>query len=458
MTAPARGRKAAALAEVVAIETGAPAFTSPDEGRYRLIAAGGRVALEIDFLRREAHQLKGELQVTCSLPGVRTIDGVLAVGDLNLSSTRARQGHAKYLAELASTAVNPAASDAAEWGVFADLKRGMDERAGDGCPANPVDWPALVEEFAQRVLAAERRGSPAVLLADLPRVSPDAVLDVEGLPLLDRHPLILFGDGGTAKSYLALWLAGTLAKRGRKVGLFDWELCGEDHRDRLERLFGPEMPPIHYLRCERALVYEADRLRRTIRDHELDYVVLDSVAFACDGKPEDAEVVIRYQQAARRFGKVGSLHVAHVTKAIEGGDLKPFGSGFWHNFGRSTWNVKANAMPGEERLRIALHHRKANLGPKRQSIGFEFTFTGDSTTVRRVDPASVPELAAGLSTYQRVAGLLRTGPLTVAEILDELDGVKPDTARKTIRRAVTNGWLVDLDGDRVGLAHRGAKP
>ena len=69
------------------------------EGRYRLSIADAGVTLEVDFLRREAHQLKGELLVRCELPGARTFDGVLAIGDLNLSSTRAREAHAKYLAD-----------------------------------------------------------------------------------------------------------------------------------------------------------------------------------------------------------------------------------------------------------------------------------------------------------------------------------------------------------------------
>jgi hypothetical protein len=34
---------------------------------------------------------------------------------------------------------------------------------------------------------------------------------------------------------------GHLDQAGMRVGLFDWELAGEDHRDRLERLFGANL-------------------------------------------------------------------------------------------------------------------------------------------------------------------------------------------------------------------------
>jgi hypothetical protein len=354
---------------------------------------------------------------------------VLAVGDLNLSSTRARQTHAKYLAELART--------------------------------EDVDWAGLVEEFAQRVLAAERSGTPAVLLSDLPRPAPVETFDVSGLSLLPRHPLILFGDGGTAKSYLALWLAGSLARRDWRVGYFDWELAGEDHRDRLERLFGPSMPPIHYARCTRALVYEADRLRRIVRDHALDYIVCDSIAFACDGPPEAAEVAGRYFQALRQLGAIGSCHVAHVTKALEGGDLKPFGSAFWSNGARSTWNVKpAETAPDDDVLTIALHNRKANLGARRASVGFEFRFLGERTEVRRVDPASVPSLAVGLSTLQRIQAFCRSGPQGQNAIAEELEDVKPETLARVIRRALAEGKLVRMPGagEPLALPYKGAGP
>ena len=71
-------------------------------------------------------------------------------------------------------------------------------------------------------------------------------------------------------------------------GYADWEFSGEDHRDRLERLFGTDMPAIWYARCDRALVYEADRLRRIVAENDISYVIYDSVAFACDGPPESA--------------------------------------------------------------------------------------------------------------------------------------------------------------------------
>jgi hypothetical protein len=413
-SAPRVGATSTTAPSVFALER--PTFEVVGEGRYRLTVPGA-VTLELDYIRREAGQLKGELLARCDLPGAQTFDGVLSVSDLNLSSARTRQSHAKYLSERAR--------------------------------APEIDFAGLLEEFAQRVLAGERQGAPAVLLADIPRPAPDESLDVDGLPLLARHPMILFGDGGTLKSYLALYAAGSLATRGLNVGFFDWELAGEDHRERLERLFGDRMPPVLYARCSRPLVYESDRLRRLVRDHDLDYVVLDSVAFACDGPPEAAEVAGRYFQTVRQFGPVGSLHVAHVSKALEGADMKPFGSTFWANGARSTWNVKlAETSPDETALSLALHHRKANLTKRESSLGFEFRFEGDRTHVRRIDLGDVPDLAAGLPVRQRMTLALRRGALPADALAEEIDA-DLETVRRTARRH--KGQFKLLDGGRVSL-------
>jgi hypothetical protein len=255
-------------------------FTTLAEDHYRLSLLGA--TLDIDRVRREHHELHGELAVRCDLPGARTVDGILSIGNLNLSSTRARSECAKQLAERAHTP--------------------------------DLDWLSIVQELCQRVLAADRIGQPGIDLRDVARPAAEEALEVEGLRLLRRHPVILFGDGGTSKSYLALYFAGRLAEDGLRVGLCDWELGPEDHRERLERLFPDGMPLVLYLRAERPLVYETDRLRRIVREQNLDYLIYDSIGCACDGPPEAADVAGRYFRCVRQIG-LGSLHVAHVSKS-----------------------------------------------------------------------------------------------------------------------------------------------
>ena len=350
-------------------------FKPVGDRRYVFAIPDLQLELDVDRLRREKHTLVGELAVRCGLAGARTVNGdSLSVADFNLSSARARTERARQLDKLTATP--------------------------------ELDWERILEEFCQRVLTAERAGQPATSLRDFPRPV-DAPLDVETVRLFRRHPVILFGDGGTAKSYTALFLAGKLEQRGVKVLYCDWEFSGQDHRDRLERLFGAKMPAVAYIRCERPLVHEADRIQRIVQEDGIGYAVYDSIAFACDGPPEASEVAGAYFRAVRKIG-VGSLHIAHVNRS-DSGDRKPFGSSFWHNGARGTWNCKAADQAAGE-LSIGLFNRKANIGPLRPAVAFRIDFTEDRTQFARIDPRDVDELAVSLPLWARVANELKGGP------------------------------------------------
>jgi hypothetical protein len=363
--------------------------------------------------------------VSCGLLGTRAIDGVLSIGTINLSSVRARHEWARRLAERART--------------------------------NGIDWGGRLEAVAQYTLAADRLGQPSQSLRSFPRPVADDEYDTHGFRLPASHPAILFGDGGTLKSYIALYLAGELCSRGTRVGFFDLEPDGSAHRDRLERLFGADMPDIRYVRLDRPLIYEVDRLRRIVRDDEIVYGIFDSVGFGTDGPPEAAESANGYFRAALQLG-TGGLHIAHITKG-ENADQKPFGSVFWHNGARSTWFAKlAATSPDGQTLTIGLFNRKANLGPVRPAVGLEVNFTDVRTTIRRVNIADVDELVASLPLWQRMKHALSSGPLSPETMADQLDA-KEDSIRKAAKRL--DGKLFTsvrgTDGKpRIALVHRGA--
>ena len=166
-----------------------------------------------------------------------------------------------------------------------------------------------------------------------------------------------------------------------RAGYADWELAGEDQRERLGQLFPGDMPGLLYVRCEKPMVYEAPRLRRIVRDERLDYLICDSISFALTGPAEAAEEAGKYFQAVRSLGSIGTLHVAHISKA-EGAEKRPFGSAFWHNGARSTWFVKrAEGGADSSIVNIALYNRKSNLGPLKPAIGYEIDFDDDKDDV-----------------------------------------------------------------------------
>src|SRR5262245_50574953 len=95
----------------------------------------GTIVFVADRLRRERSELWGELDVRCVLRGVRTPNGSLMIGSFNFSNPGARKQRAQLLAERART--------------------------------REIDWFSYLEEFAQRVLAADREGEPAIVLRDV---------------------------------------------------------------------------------------------------------------------------------------------------------------------------------------------------------------------------------------------------------------------------------------------------
>jgi hypothetical protein len=171
-------------------------------------------------------------------------------------------------------------------------------------------------------------------------------------------------------------------------------------------------------------------LRRILSEHRTEYVILDSVALACAGPPEDAAVALDFFQALAQL-EVGACILAHVNRS--GDETRPFGSTFWHNSARLTWFLKASQEPGQDRLDLALYNRKVNDGPRPASFALRWTFTPTRTTVARTDLRTIPDLAGGLPLKERITGLLVSEPRTVQDLADALDA-SADTVSKTLRR------------------------
>jgi hypothetical protein len=242
------------------------------EGEYHAAVPEHQIEFRASRLRFDRHELHGELSVTCGLAGARVFDEAsLSSSSMNFSSAAARVTRGKYLAERART-------------------------------GNTVDWVGLVEELCTLVLKGERDGKPAVILSQVQADLAESVIMVDAIPIYTDYQQIDFGDGGTGKSLLALYRAGRLEAEGERVLYLDWELNDSTHHRRLKQLFGPDrMPSIRYVRCDRPLVQEVDRLRRVISDEEITFGIFDSVGFACDGPPDAAESALTYFRAVRQL-------------------------------------------------------------------------------------------------------------------------------------------------------------
>jgi hypothetical protein len=199
------------------------------------------------------------------------------------------------------------------------------------------------------------------------------------------------------------------------------------------------------------LADDVDRIRREIIRHDIGYIVVDSVALACDGPPESAEVAVRFFGALREL-RLGSLLVAHVNRS--GDTDRPFGSAFWHNGARATWYAKLEADIGGS-LTVGLFNRKANTAARSAPLGYRVDW-GDTISIDRTDVRDIPDLAANVPTSYLIRDALKGGARTVIELADMSAGKDVETVARTLRRMREKGVVRDVPGPdgvlRWGLA------
>ena len=313
------------------------------------------------------------------------------------------------------------------------------------------NWSYVVANFFGTVLDTERRLNRSVALYTLLRPSDDLLLDIDGWALLAHHPNILFGDGESAKSYLSLWAAGRMAQQGRRVLLCDWELTGEDHRARLEQLFGSQMPRhVFYQQCSAPLSQLVDSIRHNCQQNRIDFLICDSAAFAAGGLAEAAEAAIGYFAALRDIGVLGSLTIAHNTKLVRKADRgreKPFGSIFWHNSARMTW--LATARRAEQTIVIQLACRKANLTQRPATQQATLTFEPKQTTIvlRAASPEEmVVDPVTPESVLDRIVACVKDHPCTRDTLAKKFPEIKAVTLRQYLSRGKKRGRLIEENG------------
>ncbi|HTK91394.1 MAG TPA: AAA family ATPase [Verrucomicrobiae bacterium] len=328
-----------------------------------------------------------------------------------------------------------------------------------------LPWREMLEHVCTAGAEALRAGEPVVCL--MPRPAGATRYLINKLALAGETN-VLFGDGGSGKSYLALLLAvaastgitlpgGLRATTATPVLYLDYESCVEEHQDRLHLIMNGlglrEPPPILYRAMSRPLVDEAATIRNELSRHQVGTVTVDSLAPSCGAEPEGADAAIRAMNAMRSFGSVTRLVLAHVSKASaeqRSGPLKPFGSVFVQNLARNVWEVRRAEEDGSDDLVLGLYHRKINAGRLVPAMALRLAFAPGTLTVHAADLAQQPDLAQRLTLPQRLIKTLAGGARTVADLAEETSAGK-DTLTRTLRRLRSQGRVVTVDGDRWGL-------
>lgn len=327
-----------------------------------------------------------------------------------------------------------------------------------------LDWPAMIGKVAVASIARYRQGDPAVDLTkvDVWRERPRFML----WPFVQASgDSILFADGGTGKSTMALLMAVCVAT-GRpllpetelyqtgNVLILDYEADEIDHAERLRAVCDGFDPPlevpegaIHYKRMYAPIHEAIDDLLRLIAEKDIKLVVVDSLGRARGGAPEGSEETLRAFNALARL-RVPRLLIDHLSKdAIfnGNGNTRPIGSIYTHNNARMTWSLTAadshieDDQSSNSYHSIQLINHKNNNGRLLGRRTYSLTYYNDAQErlqalyVNAVDPSTIPDFLKLQAIFKRAKMMIQEqGPASTESLADWLNAKKSEVERQLV--------------------------
>tara|TARA_Y100000310_G_scaffold106109_1_gene104635 strand:+ start:392 stop:1624 length:1233 start_codon:yes stop_codon:yes gene_type:complete len=286
------------------------------------------------------------------------------------------------------------------------------------------DWDAIVEQFTVMTLDHWRQGEPVVNLGTV-KPPPEPIYRLTPL-LLEGETTLIYGDGGIGKSYIAAYLASQVdqgIKMGKytpiqgKVLYLDYETNREIAARRFQAItrgFGfSETSGVLYRFCFQPLAADIAEIQKIVAEEDIEFIVVDSAGPACGGDPESASSAINYFTSLRSLRKT-TLTIAHRSKS---GSVGPFGSVYWVNYPRATYELKKSQEMDDDVMHVALIHKKANEGRLQEPISFKFTFRLGSVTVAEELLEDVPGFVGELPIAEQLFQTLQEyGPQSARDL------------------------------------------
>lgn len=393
---------------------------------------GYAIAVGVSNIREQHGELYADIVVSAD----RESRALLHSSKLNLSANQSRTSVSKSLADREST----------------------------------MPWPAILEQVCFLAREHYSRGEPPIDMREYaPRRGGRWLLR----PYLERDGFtIMYAEGGTGKSIVALALATTIASGHTLAGTLedepgptlylDWETGPDTFHRRLRALCAPDFvdtPPVYYQHMFAPLVQTATNVRRFVAERGIKAVFIDSLGAAGDGPVEDSQTAVPTCRAIRALG-VPVLAVHHKPKTTVGykGAMAMFGSVYYVNYCRLAWELTGVAEEGSERISLAFVNTKANEGmlEPRHAMSLEFHNDAQGMPVRiDLAPESIrdhPELPQTIG--DRIYLALRDGPMSGRELAEELPDISPASIRKTASRLIESNKVRKLSDGRLALAAR----
>jgi hypothetical protein len=336
-----------------------------------------------------------------------------------------------------------------------------------------LPWTEVLTFITGKTMEICRRGEPVVSVGKKPET---LKVEYQLAPILEKNqPTTIYAPGGSAKSYLADYIA-TLVQLN-VVGItdskscwmpvagnilyLDWEASKEDHDRRvwaIKRGLGIDSDETFLYRfCSQPLVSDIHSIQTLVFENKIDLVIVDSQMAATGYGPDPAQVASQFYNALRSL-RCTTLTLDHVSKEDwkSSDSVGPYGSVVKYNRSRSQFEIRKSQDVGEDFLELSLIHRKHNEGKLLKPIGIRIKFnenTGGqlgSVIFQSCNVADNPELSRTLPLSFQVKNLLRQGPLTMREIVEMLEKSE-DSIKTTLSRMAKKGAIIKLPEHKWGL-------
>ena len=314
---------------------------------------------------------------------------------------------------------------------------------------NKHKWPVMLEEMCYHVTTRLATGE------SVQRISSEADIEPQEYtlyPLLPKgEATIVYGLGGTKKSYLALLacIAVQLPWNDNPLGwvvnespghclYLDWETNQNTLNRRLKwivRGMGLPMLELDYRRCSRTLVDDIEPIQQQVFDSKPQLLVIDSAGYACGvGDIKEQMITTNFFGAIRELDTT-TLIITHTSKEGAG----PYGSVYWTNSARSVWETQGSQVAGEKVSELAMFHRKSNDSGLFEPLGYEVAFDNmmQSTIFSLQDVKTMAGITEGLSLRERIFEALKSGKMTSKELASEVNSSKASVETTLYRNSNT---------------------
>ena len=234
-----------------------------------------------------------------------------------------------------------------------------------------IDWPRIMEQLVVNVSKYKGGNFESIKIGNIPVVNEEKHYV---FPFIRKNAInIIYGAGGSGKSYLSVFL-GLLVQSGKSyAGLnpdqgnvlyLDWESEEQDLNERLKGIkegMAIAHPSIKeteclYYRCKDKFVNEEDTIADIIVENDIKLIIVDSFGGALAGEINDADASMQLANSLRSLG-VTVLGIDHVSKSSTD---SPIGTVYKVNLARNLWSVNSRLDEIKNEMEVVLKHTKTN--------------------------------------------------------------------------------------------------